>query len=128
MMSCDRFPFKWAMKPTPQASFSRDGCQRPCGSGQPNGDVCDVGIEVIEEIEIRHAESPRKVVNRENRRMDRSWIALESLINQGFSMTAEETGGNLLSAGGAVKTGGVVRCPVNLLPVLAMQARRARGP
>ena len=97
------------MKPTPQASFSRDGCQRPWGSGQPSGDFCDVGIEVIEEIEIRRAGSPRKVVNRENRRKNRSGIALESLINQGFPMTAEETGGNLLSAGGAVKTGGVVR-------------------
>jgi hypothetical protein len=65
-----------------------------------------VGIEVIEEIEIRHAGSPRKVVNRENRRKNRSGIALESLINQGFPMTMEETGGNLLSAGVAVKSGG----------------------
>ncbi len=92
MMSCDRFPFKWAMNPTPQASFSRDGCQRPWGSGQPNGDVCDVGIEVIEEIEIRHAGPPRKAMNRENKRTSRSWIALESLINQGFTHDSGRNG------------------------------------
>ena len=32
------------MNPTPQESFSWEGCQRPCGWGQPSGEVCETDI------------------------------------------------------------------------------------
>ena len=107
MMSCERFPLRCAMNPTPQASFSRAGCQRPWGSGQPNGDFCDVGVDVIVEIEISRARSPRKARNQENRWCRSPGFAKKAREIKGLSQRAEETDGNLLSEGGPVKTGGV---------------------
>ena len=39
MMSWERRPLRWAMKPTPHESFSWDGCQSPWAWGQPRGEV-----------------------------------------------------------------------------------------
>jgi len=46
MMSWERRPLRWAMKPTPHESFSCAGCQSPCAWGQPNGDVCGVNMDM----------------------------------------------------------------------------------
>jgi hypothetical protein len=45
------------MKPTPQASFSREGSQRPCGTGQPSGEADFLDMELDETWEIQILES-----------------------------------------------------------------------